>query len=89
MGAKKEGAREWATGVASAGMKARVFQLPYATLAGATEALASVGSYAKNFLPILFNVHQAEPPERRGALQETIGAFASVCPAPLLAVFLP
>eukprot|EP00965_Chrysotila_dentata_P203316 6181639-Pleurochrysis_carterae.AAC.2 len=35
----------------------------------AQQALEVVGAFAKNFLPLLFNVHQAEPPEKRRQLQ--------------------
>lgn len=53
----------------------------------AAAALQTVGSFAKNFMPILFTTHQAEPPEKQRPLQEAIGALASVAPAPLLADF--
>ena len=55
--------------------------------ADAKAALESIGSFAKNFLPIMFNIHQTEPPERRRQLQETIGVYASVSPPALLAEF--
>ena len=38
----------------------------------AEAALATVGRFGKNFLPLLFNVHQAEPPKKRPALQEAL-----------------
>ena len=53
----------------------------------AAAALQTVGSFAKNFMPILFTTHQAEPPEKQRPMQEAIGALASVAPAPLLADF--
>jgi len=40
--------------------------------------LAAVGKYARNFLPILFNLFVASPTSRRGELSHTIGAFAKV-----------
>ena len=46
----------------------------------AKKALATVGRFGKNFLPLLFNVHQAEPAEKRPALHEAVSAVASVTP---------
>ena len=40
--------------------------------------LVAVGKYARNFLPILFNLFIASPTSRRGELSHTIGAFAKV-----------
>ena len=51
--------------------------------ADATAALETVGRFGKNFLPLLFNVHQAEPPEKRPTLQEAVrapGAAAHATP---------
>ena len=49
--------------------------------AEAQAALSTVGRFGKNFLPLLFNVQEAEPPEKRPALQEAVRAIASVTPA--------
>ncbi len=51
----------------------------------AQAAIATVGRFGKNFLPILFNVHQAEAPERRPAIQEAARAVASATPDATLA----
>ena len=40
--------------------------------------LAAVSKYARNFLPILFNLFVVSPTSRRGELSHTIGAFAKV-----------
>ena len=37
---------------------------------------AAVAKYSRNFLPILFNLFVAAPPERRGELSATVGCFA-------------
>ena len=59
--------------------------VPTVTLtADATAALETVGRFGKNFLPLLFNVHQAEPPQKRPALQDAVSAVASVTPAETL-----
>ena len=50
----------------------------------AQAALDTLGRFGKNFLPLLFNVHQAEPPEKRPALQEAVRAVASATPAETL-----
>jgi len=55
--------------------------------AGASAALAAIGAYAKNFLPLLFNLHQTEPPEKRGAIQAAIGAYATAAPDEMLGEF--
>jgi ribosomal RNA-processing protein 12 len=39
---------------------------------------ATVAKYARNFLPILFNLFVAAPPERRGELSATVGCFAQI-----------
>ncbi|EOD33147.1 hypothetical protein EMIHUDRAFT_202342 [Emiliania huxleyi CCMP1516] len=43
--------------------------------------------YAKNFLPLLFNLHQAEPAEKREPICEAIGAYAHAAPPALLSDF--
>ena len=55
--------------------------------AEAKASLASVGSYAKNFMPLLFNTHQAEPTEKQQPLQDAIAAMASIAPPELLSDF--
>lgn len=40
--------------------------------------LAAIASFSRNFLPLLFNIFIAAPPEKRGVLQVTIGELASV-----------
>jgi ribosomal RNA-processing protein 12 len=52
--------------------------------ADARATLDTVGRFGKNFLPVLFNVHQAEPPQKRPALQEAVTAVASVTPTETL-----
>jgi len=49
--------------------------------------LAAVSKYARNFLPILFNLFVSSPTARRGALSHTIGAFAKVTDQAQLAGF--
>jgi ribosomal RNA-processing protein 12 len=46
------------------------------TLALAQANLAGVGQFAKNFLPIFFNLFVTASPEHRGALHACIDAFA-------------
>ena len=48
---------------------------------------AAVAKYARNFLPILFNLFVAAPPERRGELSATVGCFAQVTDATSLGGF--
>lgn len=50
----------------------------------ATAAIATLGRFGKNFLPLLFNVHQAEPPEKRPPLQDAVAAVASATPTETL-----
>lgn len=50
-------------------------------------SLDAIGVYAKNFLPLLFNLHQAEPPEKRAPIQEAIGAYATAAPPEMLSDF--
>ena len=47
----------------------------------------AVAKYARNFLPILFNLFVAAPPERRGELAATVGCFARVTDAATLGGF--
>ena len=51
-----------------------------ALAADAQAALSTVGRFGKNFLPLIFNIHQAEPAEKRPPLQEAVSAVASVTP---------
>jgi len=54
-------------------------EMPAAFTVEIAEAqLAAVSKYARNFLPILFNLFVASPTSRRGELSHTIGAFAKV-----------
>lgn len=53
----------------------------------AAASLEAIGTYAKNFLPLLFNLHQAEPAEKRELIQEAIAAYASAAPGDMLAGF--
>jgi ribosomal RNA-processing protein 12 len=46
----------------------------------AEAALATVGRFGKNFLPLLFDLHLREPPAKRPALQEAVRTVASVTP---------
>ena len=46
----------------------------------AQAALETVGRFGKNFLPLLFNLHAVEPPEKRPAIQEAVRAVAGVTP---------
>ena len=48
---------------------------------------AAVAKYSRNFLPILFNLFVAAPPERRGELSATVGCFAQVTDAASLGGF--
>jgi ribosomal RNA-processing protein 12 len=66
-----------AGGAAAAEAGAPPSLAPEAAAAG----LTAVGAYAKNFLPILFNAFVAAPPERRGDLGATVGAFAAAADA--------
>ena len=43
-----------------------------------------MAKYSRNFLPILFNLFVAAPPERRGELGATVGCFAQITDAPTL-----
>ena len=54
------------------------------TTAIATGQAAAVAKYSRNFLPILFNLFVAAPPERRGELGATVGCFAQITDAPTL-----
>ena len=47
----------------------------------------AVAKYARNFLPILFNLFVAASPERRGELAATVGCFARVTDAATLGGF--
>ena len=54
-------------------------QMPATFTVDIAEAqLAAVSKYARNFLPILFNLFVSSPTSRRGELSHTIGAFAKV-----------
>jgi ribosomal RNA-processing protein 12 len=53
----------------------------------AASQAATVAKYARNFLPILFNLFVAAPPERRGELSATVGCFAQVTDAAALGGF--
>jgi len=55
--------------------------------ADAQQALDTIGGFTRNFLPIMFNVHQAEPADKRRQLQESIGVLASVSPPAQLSDF--
>ncbi|GBG72256.1 hypothetical protein CBR_g11186 [Chara braunii] len=51
--------------------------------------LAAIGAFARNFLPLLFNVFISLEPEKRAFLQQTIDAFASVAdPATIKSFFM-
>ncbi|KAK3283791.1 hypothetical protein CYMTET_8532 [Cymbomonas tetramitiformis] len=44
----------------------------------AAASIASVANFAKNFMPILFNLFVTVPLEHRGVIHNTIAAFASI-----------
>jgi ribosomal RNA-processing protein 12 len=48
---------------------------------------AAVAKFSRNFLPILFNLFVAAPPERRGELSATVGAFAQITDSATLGGF--
>ena len=48
---------------------------------------AAVAKFSRNFLPILFNLFVATPPERRGELGATVGAFAQITDSATLGGF--
>ena len=54
---------------------------------GAAESRACCASYAKNFLPILFNLFVAAPGDRRGGLAAAIGGLAGAADATTVAGF--
>ena len=62
-------------------------QVTMALTTEAAAALSTIGSYAKNFMPLLFNTHQAERIEKQAPLQEAVAAMASVAPPELLDSF--
>ena len=47
-----------------------------ALTAGAAAALQTIGTFAKNFMPVLFNTHQAEPAEKQAPLQRAVAAIS-------------
>ncbi|KAH7365818.1 hypothetical protein KP509_18G047800 [Ceratopteris richardii] len=69
---------EDSSGVSSVNKSAEEKARAYYTENIARENIAAIASYSKNFLPLLFNVFIAAPADKRGVLQSTIGAMASI-----------
>jgi ribosomal RNA-processing protein 12 len=53
----------------------------------AKKQIDAVAKFSRNFLPILFNLFVAAPPERRGDLSATVGAFAQITESAALGGF--
>jgi len=49
--------------------------------------LDAISSYSKNFLPVLFNLYIALPPDKRGDIHATIRSFSRVTDKKLLGTF--
>ena len=61
------------------------FEVPASYTTEAARAnLSTVAEYAKNFLPLLFNLFVAAPPNHRGPLHAAIAAFAHISDADIL-----
>eukprot|EP00850_Spirogloea_muscicola_P009487 SM000053S17444 [mRNA] locus=s53:449406:462681:+ [translate_table: standard] len=49
--------------------------------------LTAIAAFSKNFLPLLFNIFLTTPSERRGNIQDTIAALASVSPREVVRLY--
>eukprot|EP00850_Spirogloea_muscicola_P022198 SM000282S10601 [mRNA] locus=s282:83628:97088:+ [translate_table: standard] len=49
--------------------------------------LSAVAAFSKNFLPLLFNIFLSTPSERRGNIQDTIAALASISPREVVRLY--
>ena len=49
--------------------------------------LDAISSYSKNFLPVLFNLYIALPPDKRGDIHATIASFSRITDKKLLGTF--
>eukprot|EP00850_Spirogloea_muscicola_P013416 SM000091S24574 [mRNA] locus=s91:123792:137528:+ [translate_table: standard] len=55
---------------------------------GQAEAnLSAIAAFSKNFLPLLFNIFLSTPSERRGNIQDTIAALASISPREVVRLY--